>query len=88
MIVVRVELHSARDGSTRELARLHVANIGGTEQLGDYDVAVLRGCSTAQLDRLQVQRRGRVERHPRLKLHVWHLIARALAAAGYGDRLP
>jgi hypothetical protein len=84
MIVVRVELHSAVDGSVRELARLHISNAGGTETLGDYDVQTLRGRSTADLDRRMVQRRGRVCRHQRLALHVWHLVAKALGAMGYG----
>lgn len=85
MIVVRVELHSAVTGKVTELARMHVANVGGTAQLGDYDVAVLRGRSRAALDQLKVQRRGRVEKYPRLKLHVWNLVLRALVAAGYGQ---
>lgn len=83
MIVVRVELHSAIDGSVRELARMHISNAGGTNTLGDYDVQTLRGRSTAELDKRIVQRRGRVLRHQRLSLHVWHLVGKALSAIGY-----
>ena len=84
MIIVRVELHSAVDGRVTELARMHISNAGGTETLGDYDVATLRGRSADALDRRVVQRRGRVLRHQRLALHVWHLVGKALGAIGYG----
>lgn len=85
MIIVRVELHSAVTGTVTELARAHIFNIGGTTTLGDYGVRTLRGRSTAALDRGDVQRKGKVENHQRLKLHVWHLVAKALAAVGYGQ---
>lgn len=84
MIVVRVELHSAVDGSVRELARMHIANTGGTGTLGDYDVRTLHGRSTADLDRRVTNRQGKVARHARLSLHVWHLVAKALQSVGYG----
>lgn len=88
MIVVRVELWSARDGSRTELARLRIANDGASTsanvRFGDYVGETLRGRSEAGLDRGQPQRTGRVERHPRLSLHVWHLVARMLLAMGYG----
>jgi hypothetical protein len=87
MIVIRVELHSARDGSIVEIARAIIANKGnGTPQRGDYDVATFRGRGREQLNRLQIQRRGKVDDHPRLSLHVWHLVAKALAAMGYGQQ--
>ena len=84
MIVVRVELHSAVDGRVTELARAHICNIGGTKTLGDYEARTLRGRSTQALDAEQIQRIGKVERHPRQALHVWHLVAKALSAMGYG----
>lgn len=46
--------------------------------------ATLRGRSSVQLDRRVVQRQGKVERHPRLSEHVWHLVAKSLTAVGYG----
>lgn len=67
-----------------ELARAHIANVGGTDTLGDYAVTTLRGRSSVQLDRRVVQRQGKVERHPRLSEHVWHLVAKSLTAVGYG----
>jgi len=84
MIVVRVELHSAVDGQVTEIARAHIFNVGGTRTLGDYGVRSLRGRDKATLDRHQFQRRGKVESHPRLALHVWHLVAKALKSMGYG----
>lgn len=86
MIVVRVELHSAVNGQVTELGRCIITNDGtGTADVGHYDVSALRGRSKVQLDRGQVQRRGRVESWPRQRLHVWNLVAAALAAVGYGS---
>ncbi|AUW59414.1 hypothetical protein C1T17_16295 [Sphingobium sp. SCG-1] len=85
MIVVRVELLSAIDGKTTELARMHICNVGGTVQRGDYDCQTLRGRSTADLDRATPQRKGEVRGHPRLAQHVWNLVAKALASMAYGD---
>lgn len=84
MIVVRVELHSAVTGRVTELARLLIDNIGGTPARRDYRVRSLRGRSKASLDRRNVQREARVLGHPSPREHVWNLIAKALAAAGYG----
>lgn len=85
MIVVRVELWSARTGKTTELARMLVDNIGGTEQRGDYRCRTLRGRSATAFDRRQVQREGRVRGHARLSQHVWNLVAKALSGMGYGQ---
>lgn len=84
MIIVRVELHSAITGKVTELARAHICNTGGTETAGDYDVRTLTGRSASALDQGLVNRKGKVFGHARLKLHVWHLVAKALAAMGYG----
>lgn len=83
MIVVRVELHSAITRQVTEIARMHISNIGGTRQLGNYRVETLRGRSADELSRYIVQRKGSVLNHPRLALHVWHLVGRALASIGY-----
>lgn len=91
MIVVKVELWSAIDGSKRELARMVVDNIGGTNQRGDYRCRTLRGRSKAALSKAlndipkKVQREGRVIGHARLREHVWNLVAKALAGMGYGQ---
>lgn len=84
MIVVSVTLLSAIDGTSTELARMHIVNDGsGTARLGNYDCETLRGRSTAALDKHVVNRRGRIESYARLGLHVWNLVARALHRIGY-----
>jgi len=83
MIVIRVELHSAITRKVTEIARMHISNVGGSRQLGHYHAKTYRGRSSEQLSRCQMQRQGTVRNYPRLKLHVWHLVARALIATGY-----
>lgn len=85
MIVVKVELWSAITGERTEIARAEICNVGGSDELGNYDVRSLRGRGAEQLARRVVQRRGKVSGHPRLKQHVWNLVAKALASMGYGD---
>jgi hypothetical protein len=84
MIIVSVHLVSAIDGSVTELARAHIANIGGGRTIGDYEVKTLRGRDTKDLNGHVVQRAGKVIGHRRLALHVWHLVSKALQAVGYG----
>jgi len=92
MIIVRVELHSAITGEQTELARMVIDNIGGTTQHGNYRTRTLRGRSKEALDRAMltmgplVQREGKVLSHPRLREHVWNLVAKALSGMGYGER--
>lgn len=86
MIVVRVELHSARDGSVTELARMHIANRGdGTAVRRNYDVRTLKGRSTAQLNKNIVQRMGVLMKWPSLRKHVWALVFTSLIACGYAE---
>lgn len=76
MILVRVELHSARTGKVTELGRMHISNVGtGTAERGNYRIEVMRKGSQ---DR--VQRAGAVLGYPRLSYPVWELVRRALAA--------
>ena len=84
MIIVRVELHSAITGKVSEIARAIIANNGGTDELGNYDVGTFRGESAEELNQLQMERRGKVEGHPRMDQHVWNLVAKALAGMRYG----
>lgn len=86
MIIVRVELHSGITRKVTEIARMKICNIGGSANLGDYHVATLRGRSSEQLDRDVVTRKGDVKDYPRLSIHVWHLVARALLAMGYAGK--
>ena len=87
MIVVRVELMSAVTGQTTELARMHICNEGGTNARGDYGAYVLRGRDKEALDRSwraeTYTKTAKVKSHARLKEHVWNLVGKALAAAGY-----
>lgn len=87
MLIIRVELHSARDGSVREIARAYIANEGnGTAEHADYSAVTVRGRSREALDKQQPQRRGHVVWYPRRALHVWNLVTEALAGMGYGRR--
>ncbi|OGT54679.1 MAG: hypothetical protein A3E01_10025 [Gammaproteobacteria bacterium RIFCSPHIGHO2_12_FULL_63_22] len=87
MIVVRVELWSARTGQKTELARMELANDEtGTTQKRNYLVRTLRGRSTAALNRGQAQRNATVKEWPAEAVHVWNLVAVALGAMGYGGR--
>lgn len=86
MIVVSVQLVSAIHPSrSKELARMTICNVGGDADVGDYEAKTLRGRSKEALDRRITQRKGMVLRHPRLAVHVWHLVAKALKALNYGD---
>jgi len=84
VIVVRVELWSAITGETTELARMHICNTGGTRTRGDYSVRTLRGRCAADLDKGVVSHAAEVKDYPRLAIHVWNLVARALRAMRYG----
>lgn len=86
MIIVSVHLASAITGEVTELARAYIDNIGGTTQSRDYRVRSLRGRSAEAFARGQVQREGRVVGHPSPRVHVWNLVAKALAACGYGEQ--
>ncbi len=83
MVIVRVELHSARDGKVTELARMDISNIGGTRNSGDYAVQTNRGRDKDSLAKRIAQREGKVLGHPRLSQHVWYLVAKALKALNY-----
>lgn len=87
MIVVSVQLVSAISPTrSKELARMEICNEGGDERRGDYGVRILRGRDSATLDRRIVLKTGRVRGHARLALHVWHLVAKALASVEYGPQ--
>lgn len=86
MLVVKVELWSAIDGRHTELARMHIANDGQSDNanFSDYNVATLRGRDAAAFVVPVYQRKGRVLHHARLAQHVWNLVAKALTALEYG----
>lgn len=87
MIVVKVELHSAIDGTVEEIGRMYVCNTGGTSDRGNYTAAVCRR-NTSQLPQPlapnlnapQPTRHGKVSNYPRNSYNMWRLISRALKA--------
>ena len=95
MLIVKVELHSAINGRKTELARMVIDNIGGSLQKGDYRVRTMRGRDQDALEKSmwdilsgsgKPTRQGKVLNHPRLKEHVWYLVAKALSAINYGEK--
>jgi hypothetical protein len=78
MIIVKVELHSARTGKITELGRMHVSNDCTSTDFsrGNYNVEVFRRGSTSR-----VNRRGRVYDFPRHSYSIWRLISRAIRSA-------
>lgn len=80
MIVVRVELWPQGDKSkARCLGEAEIANVGDTQQAGDYDVRLLKWGAGRR-----TWKAGRVTGFPRLKLGPWDLLYRALAAIVHG----
>ena len=86
MLVIRVELHSAITRKVTEIARMNICNIGGTSTRGDYHGETFRGRDRKTLDCGTVSRAAEVFNHPRLAQHVWNLVAKMLAAMGYGEK--
>lgn len=85
MLVVNVHLKSAISSSRdAELARVIIANVGGTATRGDYRCMALWGRGTEQLDKMKVIRTGDVTNHARQREHVLNLVAKALISMGYG----
>ncbi len=85
MIVVSVQLDSAiHESRDKELARVHISNIGGDAVYGDYMCIALRGRGKEQLDQGRPNRTGTVLHHAREREHVLNLVAKALIAMGYG----
>lgn len=87
MITVKVELWPRGDESTaREIGRMYIANVGGTVERGDYEVAVCRRNSDALPQPINPNgpkptRSGSVKNYPRLSYNMWRLICRALASS-------
>lgn len=93
MIVVKIELWSARTREKSEIGRMYIANSGGTHKRGDYRVAVChKGADFEKVPREiwpedqapnnpKAGRVGEVLNYPRLSYNVWRLISRALRSA-------
>lgn len=80
MIVVKIELHSARTGSVTPLGRMVISNDGGSPNAarGDYTARVCRKGST---DFMKPLRTGHVKDWPRLSYNIWRLVLRSLQNA-------
>lgn len=83
MIVVSVELHSARTGEKLLLGQTIIHNVGGTSEKGNYEVKVGRKNNAGDLRKIfsKPLRTGQVIGHPRLTANVWTLVAKALNSA-------
>ena len=87
MIVVRIELWSARTGEKTELARMEICNDGTSAgALRNYIARTLRGRGAAQLNRRAAQRETQIACWPAERLHIWNLVAAALSRMGYGSQ--
>jgi len=77
MIVIKLELHSARDGSIKELGRAHVSNIGGhlNDKKADYLFEIFRKGSKTKVQHCCV-----IKNYSRQAYTVWELIRRGLEA--------
>lgn len=83
MIVIKVELHSAKTGDVETLGVTYISNIGGTHKRGDYDVRVAnkKDVHDARKAYRNPLRTGEVKDYPRLSYNVWRLVIRALKSA-------
>lgn len=84
MLVVKIELWSGITHQRKEIGRMYIANTGGTDSLGEYDVKVCRKSDNFEYkgwDQIKSTREGHVNRYPRLTANVWQLVARALLSA-------
>lgn len=85
MIVVSVQLWSARTGRKTELARMEICNDEtGTKSLRNYIARTLRGRCTTALDRRTTHRQTRITRWPSERVHVFNLVAACLKRMAYG----
>lgn len=83
MLVVTVELHSARTGERKLLGQTIIHNVGGTHTSGDYEVEVGHKNDVGNLRKIHTKplRKGQVIGHARLSANVWTLVAKALCSA-------
>lgn len=80
MIIVRIELHSARTRKVTQIGEMWIDNIsrtGNDSKRGNYRVRLLRRGTAAGYGP-KVQREGQVYDFPRLSYNIWRLVFRAL----------
>ena len=85
MIVVKVELHSARTGEVTTLGQMIIDNISGGgigrhAKRADYRARVGRKGQELRQVAEKPLREGEVRDYPRLSYNVWRLVLRALRA--------
>lgn len=81
MIVIKMELWPRGDESRkRDLGVAHIANVGGDEELGNYEVTLFKAAEYSARDAGGIWRCGVVTGFPRAsKQHgPWDLLFRAL----------
>lgn len=89
MIIIRVELHSAITGKITEIARMLLWNDGsGSHRTGHYGGKVVGGRTDGPMIVPAIRtrkalRQGSVRDYPRLRLHVWNLVARMLTSMNF-----
>lgn len=84
MIVIRIELWSARTGQKTELARMEICNDEtGDTRRRNYMARTLRGRSTAALNQRRTQRTGTLTNWPSESVHIWNMVAAVLGKLGY-----
>lgn len=84
MIVVKIELWSARTGRVTEIGRTYITNDGtGTDDRRNYDVWICRRGRYAPPGdyKSAATRTASITKFPSKAYNVWRLIARALKAA-------
>lgn len=80
MIVVKVELHSAKTKKITKLAEMRIINDGtsGRAMRGNYDAHVLR-----KPDFMRITREAHIDDWPSVQRTIWHLIGAFLKNMGY-----
>lgn len=83
MIVIKVELWSARTLQKTVLCSATISNIGGTLKRGEYKACIGNKHQGGDIRKVHNRpwRVGEVKAFPRNSYHVWRLVLRALRAA-------
>lgn len=85
MIIITVELHSAKTKDITLLGKTIIHNVETTPdgKLADYEVCVGHKNADGDLGKVfwNPLRRGVVKAHPRLTANIWTLVLKGLASA-------
>lgn len=89
MLVIKVELWSAKTGEKTEIGRMSIHNDGTSKSpsKGNYVARTYRGRTqealTKAMQKQHTTRTATITDHSRLKYHAWHLVGKALWNLGY-----